>query len=258
MVGENYWTTGIELEATYNGDGNPPKWGAKLYFSDDGVLCDNSTNGTLQVRYYFDNPATPIKSLVADAKRMGIEFRYNTLYVPGDGEGEKAEYLPADWRVSLAKVAKECGMDWPYALNLDTATIGELKALSSAEVYALCDEETDTCHLENKDGFICTRIKNHKGAHIARIGSDKDPICAIWLNLDKLTISDLQTAKDEGGQAVENIGYAIECEEGPCCCTSGKSPVGYYFCSRKLGHSGPHIAFPYYTWQSQRIEFWEE
>jgi len=254
MVGERYWTTGILVTPHYNGEGEPPVWSAQMAIYDDGFLNHESTEGFLRTRYMDSNIAMMIKVLQTDAKHMGIEFKANKLYVPGDGEGNDAELLPADWRVFLAKVAKECGLDWPYALNLDTATIGELKALSSAEVYALCDEETDTCHLENKDGFICTRIKNHKGAHIARTGSDKDPICAIWLNLDALTFDDLQNAKDDGGQAVQDIADVILRETGPCCSASGKSPVGYYFCSRKVGHSGPHIAF---VGRQLSIEFWE-
>lgn len=120
MIGPNYWTTGIKMrryDSSHNGEG----WSAALEFLDDGFCSDQpragviSTEGTLHTRYFVhseDMTATECavaaaKALVADAERLGIEFKSRHVYLDRENwVTEDDEYgSPHDEEV-LAAVAQ--------------------------------------------------------------------------------------------------------------------------------------------------------
>lgn len=124
-----YWSTGITVTwapFAERVNGEPyGGWHAKLDYSDDG-FADNdpdagqvSTEGTLCTRYPVRDAKTrsglavAVDNLLADAKRLGIEFNAAGfsapfLYYKGDGENE--EYPPPDdWRGMLAAEAERIG-----------------------------------------------------------------------------------------------------------------------------------------------------
>lgn len=117
-----YWTTGITVAHHAHTD----SWGASLYYCDDGFADDGpeqglvSTQGTLTTRYAVNASSTrsglaiAVETLLADAKRLGIEFiacgndTAPFLYYRGDGEHE--DYPPPDgWRETLAAEAARIG-----------------------------------------------------------------------------------------------------------------------------------------------------
>ncbi|MFE6939626.1 hypothetical protein [Streptomyces chartreusis] len=130
-----YWSTGITVtysplaerinDEPYNG------WHAKLDYQDDGIANNDpdtgqiATEGTLYTRY----PTRDAKirsglsiaphTLIADAKRLGIEFRAvgrrTEPWLFYRGDGEDADYPPPDgWREALAAEADRIGFR-PYA-----------------------------------------------------------------------------------------------------------------------------------------------
>lgn len=114
MIGDTYWTTGIIVtfarpQPPHN---DPPRYGARLDFFDSGFAEDGSTEGELYVRYMQIDLGEVLDTLIADAARLGIEFRHTDdlpqLYVNGDGE-DPDEYLPADWREQLQVQADRLG-----------------------------------------------------------------------------------------------------------------------------------------------------
>lgn len=131
-----YWSTGITVtysEFATRIDGTPyPGWAASLDYCDDGFADDDpdaglvSTEGHLHTRYPVRDAKTrsglsvAVDALVADAKRLGIEFNAASfqapfLYYKGDGENE--EYPPPDgWRETLAVEAARIGF-----ISYDTA-----------------------------------------------------------------------------------------------------------------------------------------
>lgn len=125
-----YWSTGItvtysEFATRINGI-TYPGWSALLTYCDDGFTNDDpdaglvATEGRLHTRYPVRDAKTrsglsvAVDALVADAKRLGIEFIATSateapfLYYRGDGEND--EYLPPDgWREMLAAEAARIG-----------------------------------------------------------------------------------------------------------------------------------------------------
>ncbi|WP_369212717.1 hypothetical protein [Streptomyces flavofungini] len=125
-----YWSTGITVTwaplAERINDEPYGGWHAKLEYRDDG-FADNdpdagqvSTEGTLYTRYPVRNAkirsglSIAVDTLLADAKRLGIEF----IGVGGDSEpwlfyeqdGESEEHPPPDgWRETLATEAERVG-----------------------------------------------------------------------------------------------------------------------------------------------------
>lgn len=115
MIG-HYWTTGIKVK--WDGH-HKNQWTASLKFYDGGLFQDASTEGTLTLRYYVDDIVAGIKTLKADAQRMGIELQDGLqLYVENDGEGDVE--LPSGWRAYLAQVAQDCDLEFMYRLGLPT------------------------------------------------------------------------------------------------------------------------------------------
>jgi len=114
MIGPNYWTTGIVvLFAPPAPCSDKPRYGAWLEFFDDGWAQDGSTEGKLRIRYVETDLAAALDVLIADAKRLGIEFKNvigdaPILYVKGDGE-DVSVYLPADWGEQLQAQATRLG-----------------------------------------------------------------------------------------------------------------------------------------------------
>jgi hypothetical protein len=53
--------------------------------------------------------AASIDLLIADAKRLGIEFKWPTFYVPQDGEGKGVPYHP-EWKRIVAEQCKR--LEW--------------------------------------------------------------------------------------------------------------------------------------------------
>jgi hypothetical protein len=126
-----YWSVGITL--TWHPEGARDEKGAKVdgwsgsvdYYddgfagdddADSGTLC---TEGTLRTRYVVADGrqqtalSAIVDTLIADAARLGIEFRISgkdsaRLYVPGDGEWD-SHPLPDGWRQLLAAEAERIG-----------------------------------------------------------------------------------------------------------------------------------------------------
>ena len=134
-----YWSTGISLHwqecAQRNQDGSRhPGWGGTLDFLDDGFTDDDadagqvSTQGTLRTRYaVIDGDAVSglravMETLIADAARLGIEFRSAAdrrpmLMYRGDGEDENYP-APEGWRELLAAEAERINWVAPYGVNV--------------------------------------------------------------------------------------------------------------------------------------------
>lgn len=126
---KGYWACGISVRwREYAGSDNGIQhsgWGGTVDFRDDGFADDDpdtgrvSTEGTLKTRYTVrDGDLTTgltavIDTLIADAARLGIDFRdigdsKPMLYFEGDGEDE--EWPPPDgWREMLRAQAERIG-----------------------------------------------------------------------------------------------------------------------------------------------------
>jgi hypothetical protein len=139
--GSAYISTGITVsyrEIAGRKDGKHcPGWGASLDFQDAGLAGDDdadtgavSTEGTLYTRYAVVDGDTrtglsaAVDALIADAARLGIEFRNAGgptpyLYYKGDGEWE--DYPPPEgWREILAAEAERIGWTSPYRIASTT------------------------------------------------------------------------------------------------------------------------------------------
>lgn len=110
MIGNRYWSTGINLKYTPYSN----QWCATLKFFDSGFCQDESTEGKLYTRYYIDDPVQAIKTLIEDAVKLGIEFNLS------DGKiilmWSKAERTnrPKDWKSILEDIAKKTGTKSAY------------------------------------------------------------------------------------------------------------------------------------------------
>ncbi len=107
MVGDKYWTTGITVSHFF---GN--RWQALVEFFDDGFCQDESTQGTLRTRYYGDL-AHAIDTVIADADRLGIQWKDRRLYSIGDGEDYESP-MPEGWKLLLKAQAERVGFEFPY------------------------------------------------------------------------------------------------------------------------------------------------
>ena len=109
MIGTNYWTTGIIVSfwppALYS---NTPRYGATLKFFDGGFAQEGSTEGELRVRYLETDLSAMLDTLIADATRMGIEFKTRHFMVNSE---DAAEYLPGDWKAQLQAQAARLGWE---------------------------------------------------------------------------------------------------------------------------------------------------
>ncbi|MFI8351277.1 hypothetical protein [Streptomyces sp. NPDC085596] len=125
-----YWSTGITV--TYSqlaeriNDEPYGGWHAALEYTDDGFANNDpdtgqvSTEGTLHTRYPVRNAkirsglSVAVDTLLADAKRLGIEFigtsAYPEPWLYYNGDGESAEHPPpTGWRETLAAEAERIG-----------------------------------------------------------------------------------------------------------------------------------------------------
>jgi hypothetical protein len=88
MIGVRYWSTGIMLKP--DRWPRPDKWTASLTFLDNGFCEDDSTEGTLRLRYFVADLPLGLATLKQDAERLGIEWDNAsggpTVYVVQDGE----------------------------------------------------------------------------------------------------------------------------------------------------------------------------
>lgn len=103
MIGPRYWTTGVTVWRGARGF-----WQASLDFLDDGFAEGRSTEGSMRCRYGADNLSDQVDLLVADATRLGIEFKEPTLYYNGDGEDPDFP-PPADWNAIRARELERLG-----------------------------------------------------------------------------------------------------------------------------------------------------
>lgn len=116
MIGGYYWCTGIEIKSHDFG----LQWSASAAFYDHGFCESESTQGVFHLRYPVSRPDLPryCQILKADMERLGIKFCTGvesvpaTVYVFGSEDPLKAG-LPNDWRDLAAKVAIECGLEFP-------------------------------------------------------------------------------------------------------------------------------------------------
>jgi hypothetical protein len=122
-----YWSTGITVH--WSADWG---WAASLDYLDDGFANDNpdsgdvSTEGTLHTRYCVRDGynvsglTATVDALVADAKRLGIEFQTELggphLFYKGDGESGDFP-PPAGWREILSTEAARLGWEPIYLPN---------------------------------------------------------------------------------------------------------------------------------------------
>ncbi len=111
MIGRYYWTTGVVLRFGTIRDG-AQEWKAELKFYDAGWCQDGSTEGALTLRYFTADIVAGVKTLLADARCLGIVGAETPLrlYVTDDGEG-----APNDWRATARAVAAACGLYSIYA-----------------------------------------------------------------------------------------------------------------------------------------------
>lgn len=120
-----YWSTGITLawREAYLSHGE--SWSGSLDYFDDGFASDNpdtatvSTEGTLRTSYGVEHTgrtdalALVIDTLIADAEKLGIEFReralgFPMLYYRVDGEAPDCP-PPPNYRELLAEQARRIG-----------------------------------------------------------------------------------------------------------------------------------------------------
>lgn len=132
MIGNGYWTTGINVRYGYSGM-DLYGWAARVEFLDDGFCSDDtdsgtiSTGGTLRTRYYVtdgtgpdaDGLAAAINAVKADADRLGITFRQDGLMTPHvyyQGDGEDEDYPPPEgWRELVDAQAVRLGWEGLYS-----------------------------------------------------------------------------------------------------------------------------------------------
>jgi hypothetical protein len=119
MIGTGWWSTGVTARWAYSGGGQYG-WAASLDYLDDGWCDDDpaagrvSTQGRIGTRYAVKditdcNTLTVVLDvLIADAERLGIEWRSPTLYYEADGEN--ASYPPPErWDEALRAQAARLG-----------------------------------------------------------------------------------------------------------------------------------------------------
>lgn len=132
-----YWATGITVQwhahsgsRQVDGQRVPHSgWSATVEYFDDGFVSDNtdagsiSTQGKIATRYavrdgeHTSGLTAAIDTVLADAERLGIEFRDEAdgpyLYMHGDGEWKDVDY-PDGWRAVLAAESARLGWNSIY------------------------------------------------------------------------------------------------------------------------------------------------
>lgn len=102
MIGK-YWSTGIKIAFTGN------KWIAICQFYDDGFCEDDSTEGTIFLRYRVEDLAKGIRTLIDDVLKLGIVFYSNpALYIMEEYRGDEMP-LPSTWQDVIKPIAQEIG-----------------------------------------------------------------------------------------------------------------------------------------------------
>ena len=76
----HYWSCGIKIKKI------GPDWAISLDFYDNTFCQDDSTEGTLCVRYQVKDLASAIDILKTQAEDFGIGWRSPTIYCEQDGE----------------------------------------------------------------------------------------------------------------------------------------------------------------------------
>lgn len=126
MIGKYFATT---IVVAFHQD--KPGWSAHTEFVDGGFMNDDadtdavSTEGVLRTRYAVrDGEArkglsAAIDAIIADAQRMGIEFRSTAaagpfIWYEGDGEDDNHP-APEGWREMLTAEAERLGWSPTYA-----------------------------------------------------------------------------------------------------------------------------------------------
>lgn len=118
MIGNGYWATGITVHWC---DRHGSNWGVSTSFYDDGFADDKpevgriATEGTLRTRYFIDD--VPGKSgleaaldvLMADAARLGVQFRSAAGRPDLYTDAEDTSTLPAFVQDEIAKQAERIG-----------------------------------------------------------------------------------------------------------------------------------------------------
>lgn len=113
MIGNGYWSTGITVDWI---DRDTYPWGVKLSFYDDGFADDDAaagrvaTEGQLRCRYYVADLGAALDVLIADARRMGIEFRQTAGTGPDlYSECGDTASLPEEVQDEMARQAERLG-----------------------------------------------------------------------------------------------------------------------------------------------------
>ena len=107
MIGTKYWATGISLAKVAE------QWSVQVEFFDDGFSNQASTEGVLKMRYLCDDLSKSIDILIADAAKIGIEWKDPTIYYRGDGEWKENPPFPG-WEQLLADEAARLGWRSAY------------------------------------------------------------------------------------------------------------------------------------------------
>lgn len=117
MIGVRYWSTGI----TITPDRERGQWNASLTFLDNGFCQADATEGELRLRYFVDDLAVGLDTLIQDAERLGIEWvNFSggpTIYVPQDGELDDGDH--PELRAAANEQALRLG--WKPAYTYDEA-----------------------------------------------------------------------------------------------------------------------------------------
>jgi len=137
-----YWSTGITVRwSSHTGStptGPTSGWYATVEYFDDGFCNDDtdagniSTQGAISTRYGVSDGSersglsAAVDTLIADAARLGIEFRppfgeTPSLCMVGDGEHDDVDY-PAGWRALINSEADRIGWHSPYRDATTTPT----------------------------------------------------------------------------------------------------------------------------------------
>jgi hypothetical protein len=89
MIGARYWSTGITIREDDRGT-----FSASLEFLDNGFCQDDSSEGTLRLRYWVPDALLAVRTLKQDAERLGIDWDGPvgaTVYAEHDGEFEDGD-----------------------------------------------------------------------------------------------------------------------------------------------------------------------
>lgn len=108
MVGNTYYSTGISINHVYGGG-----WVVSLEFFDLGHAEPRSTSGRLQYAYQvkIGEIRLAIKTLLADARKLGIEFEIAPGLKPKFYIGFLDYPKPEDWQEIFQPLADAEGFE---------------------------------------------------------------------------------------------------------------------------------------------------